>query len=80
MDEIPEAPPRATNVAPQSVTLSLPQQLSRASSKEPNTHNPTANASTCDQPTRLCAIHAMSSFAPEQPVARPTTAEDAQPV
>jgi hypothetical protein len=31
MHEIPEAPPRATNVAPQPVTLSLPQQLSHAS-------------------------------------------------
>ncbi len=41
IDEIHEAPPRATNVAPQPVTLSLPQQLSRA------------DASTPDQPTRL---------------------------
>ena len=38
IDEIPEAPPRATTVAPQPVTLSLPQQLSRA------------DASTYDQP------------------------------
>ena len=30
IDEIPEAPPRATTVAPQPVTLSSPQQLSRA--------------------------------------------------
>ena len=30
IDEIPEAPPRATTVAPQPVMLSLPQQLSRA--------------------------------------------------
>ena len=37
IDEIPEAPPRATTVAPQPVTLSLPQQLSQA------------DASTCDQ-------------------------------
>jgi hypothetical protein len=80
IDEIPEAPPRATNVAPQPVTLSLPQQLSHASPKEPNTHNPTADASICDQQARLCAVQAMSSFAPEQPVARPTTAEDAPPV
>ena len=33
IDEIPETQPRATNVAPQPVTLSLPQQLSRASPK-----------------------------------------------
>ena len=68
IDEIPEAPPRATTVAPQPVTLSLPQQLSRA------------DASTCDQPARLCGVHAMSSSAPKQPVARPTTADDAPPV
>ena len=37
VDEIPEAPPRETTVAPQPVTLSLPQQLSWA------------DASTCDQ-------------------------------
>ena len=47
--------------------LSLPQQLSRA------------DASTCDQPARLCGVQAMSSSAPKQPVARPT-AEDAPPV
>ena len=63
MDEIPEAPPRATNVARQPMTLSLPQQLSRASPKEPNTRNLTADASTCDQPARLCALQAMSSSA-----------------
>ena len=80
MDEIHEAPPRATNVAPQPVMLSLPQQLSRASPKEHNTRNPTADASTCDQPARLCGIQAMSSSAPEQPVVRPTTAEDAPPI
>jgi hypothetical protein len=80
MDEIPEAPPRATNVAPQLVTLSLPQQVSRASPKEPNTHNLTADASTCDQPTQLCAVQDMSSSSPEQPVARPTNAEDGPPV
>ena len=68
IDEIPEAPPRATTVAPQPVTLSLPQQLSRA------------DASTCDQPARLCGVQAMSSSAPKQPVARPTTADDAPPV
>ena len=62
------------------MTLSLPQQLSRASPKEPNTRNPTADASTCDQPARLCAVHDMSSLTPEQPVARPTTVEDAPPV
>jgi hypothetical protein len=80
IDEIPQAPPRAINVALQPVTLSLPQQLSRASPEEPNTRNPTADASTYDQPARRCAVHAMSSSAPEQPVARPTTAEDAPPV
>ena len=68
IDEIPEAPPRATTVAPQPVTLFLPQQLSRA------------DASTYDQPAQLCGIHAMSSSAPKQPVARPTTTEDAPPV
>ena len=68
IDEILEAPPRATTVAPQPVTLSLPEQLSRA------------DASTCDQPDRLCGVQAMSSSAPKQPVARPTTAEDAPPV
>ena len=35
IDEIPGAPPRATNVAPQPVTLSLPQQLSRADAYQP---------------------------------------------
>ena len=80
MDDIPEAPPRATNVASQLVTLSLPQQLSRASPKEPNTRNLMADASTCDQPTRLCAVQAMSSSTLEQPVARPTTADDAPSV
>jgi hypothetical protein len=50
IDEIPQAPPRAINVALQPVNLSLPQQLSRASPEEPNTRNPTANASTCDHP------------------------------
>ena len=65
IDEIPEALPRAITVAPQPVTLSLPQQLSRA------------DASTCDQSARLCGVQAMSSSAPKQPVARPTTAEDA---
>ena len=80
MDEIHEAPPRATNVAPQLVTLSLPQQLSRASPKEPNTRNPTTDASTCDQPARVCGVQAMSSSTPKQPMARPTTAEDAPPV
>ena len=59
------------------MTISFPQQLSRASPKEPNTRNPTAHASTYDQPARLCAVQAMSSSAPEQPVARPTTADDA---
>ena len=49
IDEIPEAPPRETTVAPQPVTLSLPQQLSRG------------DASTCDQSARLCGIQAMSS-------------------
>ena len=68
IDEIPEAPPRATTVAPQPVTLSLPEQLSRA------------DASICDQPDRLCGVHAMSSSAPKHPVERPTTAEDAPPV
>ncbi len=68
IDEIPEAPPRATTVAPQPVRLSLPQQLSRA------------DASTCDQSARLCGIQAMSSSAPKQVVARPTTTEDAPPV
>ena len=68
IDEIPEAPPRETTVAPQPVTFSLPQQLSRA------------DASTCDQPDRLCGVHAMSSSAPKQPAARPTTADDAPPV
>ena len=80
IDEIPQAPPRAINVALQPVTLSLPQQLSRASPEEPNTRNPTADASTCDQPARRRAVQAMSLSAPEQPVARPTTAEDAPPV
>ena len=68
IDEIPEAPPRATTIAPQPVTLSLPEQLSRA------------NASTCDQPERLCGVQAMSSSTPKQAVARPTTADDAPPV
>ena len=68
IDEIPEAPPRATTVAPQPVMLSLPEQLSRA------------DASTCDQLDRLCGVHAMSSSAPKQPVARSTTADDAPPV
>ena len=58
----------------------LPQQISRASHKEPNTRNPTADASTCDQPAQLCGVHAMSSSAPKQPVARPTNADDAPPV
>ena len=53
INEIPEAPPRATTIVPQLVTLSLPQQLSRA------------DASTCDQPARLCGVHAMSSSAPK---------------
>ena len=65
VDEIPEAPPRATTVAPQPVTLSLPQQLSRA------------DASTCDQPDQLSGVQDMSSSTPKQPVARPTTADDA---
>ena len=39
-----------------------------------------ADASTCDQPARLCAVQAMSSSTPEQPVARPRTADDASPV
>ena len=60
IDEIPEAPPRETTVAPQPVTLSLPQQLSWA------------DASTCDQPDQLCGVQAMSSSAPKQRVARPT--------
>ena len=36
INEIPEAPPRATTIAPQPVTLSLPQQLSQvdASARE----------------------------------------------
>lgn len=51
IDEIPGAPPRATTIAPQPVTLSLLQQLSRA------------DASTCDQPARLWGVHAMSSSA-----------------
>ena len=68
IDEIPEAPSRATTVAPQPVTLSFPHQLSRA------------HASIYDQPTRLCGIQAMSSSAPKQPVARPTIADDAPPV
>ncbi|KAE8799417.1 hypothetical protein D1007_25184 [Hordeum vulgare] len=50
MDEIPKAPPRATNVDLQLVMLSLTQQLSHASPKKPNTHNPMADASTYDQP------------------------------
>ena len=50
------------------MTLSLPKQLSRA------------DASTCDQLDQLCGVHAMSSSAPKQPVARPTTADDAPPV
>ena len=62
------------------MTLSLPQRLSRASPKEPNTRNPTAHASTYDQPDRLCGVQAMSSSAPKQPVARPTTADGAPPV
>ena len=45
--------------------------------KEPNTRSPTADASTCDQPARLYGIQAMSSSAPEQPVARPTIVEEA---
>ena len=53
IDEIPEAPPRATTVAPQPVTLSLPQQLSWA------------DASTCDQSARICGVQAMSSSAPK---------------
>ena len=68
IDEIPEAPPRATTVGSQPVTISLPEQLSRA------------DASTCDQQDRLCGVHAMSSSAPKQLVARPTTADDAPPV
>ena len=80
IDEILEAPPRATNVAPQLVTLSLPQQLSRASPKEPNFCNPTADASTCDQSARLCGVQAMSSSAPKKPVERPTTTDDAPPI
>ena len=80
IDEVPQAPPRAINVALQSVTLSLPQQLSHASPKEPSTRYPTPDASTCDQPAQRHAVQAMSSSAPEQPVARPTTAEDAPPV
>ena len=39
-----------------------------------------ADASTCDQPARRRAVQAMSSSALEQPVARPTTIEDAPPV
>ena len=68
------------NVAPQPVTLSLPQQLSRASPKEPSTRNPTDDASTCAQLAPLCGVHAMLSSAPKQLVARPTTAEDAPPI
>ena len=68
IDEIPEAPPRATTVASQPVTLSFPEQLSWA------------DASTCDQLDRLCGVHAMSSSAPKKPVARPTTTEEAPPV
>ena len=68
IDEILEAPPRATTVAPQPMTLSLLEQLSQV------------DASTCDQSDQLCGIQAMSSSAPKQPLARPTTAEDAPPI
>ena len=50
------------------MTLNLPEQLSRA------------DASTCDQLDRLCGVQAISSSAPKQSMARPTTAEDAPPV
>ena len=38
------------------------------------------SASTCDQPDQLSGVEAMSSSTPKQPVARPTTANDAPPV
>jgi hypothetical protein len=50
LDEIPQALPRATNVALQPVTLSSPQQLLCASPGERIIHSSTTEASTCDQP------------------------------
>ena len=80
LDEIPPAPPKATNVALEPVTVISPQQILCDSPDEHTLGNQMPEASTCDQPGQLPAIDARSSSQPEQLVARPTIAEDVSSV